>query len=141
MPLKKPSASKPGPKRRAASTVRKKKIAVLKRRLQIQTRQGLHARPAALFAQVANRFESSIRVKKGRRVVDGKSIMGLLTLAAASGSMLDVSIEGPDSQEALRALEQVVARREVPTLVTVVRHPTAPSGSTKRRLDGAAGSS
>ena len=50
--------------------------------LTVVHRQGLHARPAALFVQQAKRFDSRVTVKKGRKIVDGKSIMGLLTLAA-----------------------------------------------------------
>lgn len=116
-------------KSKSAGKSRRKTAAskgVLVRRLQIRTRQGLHARPAALFVQVANRFRAVIRVRKGRREVDGKSIMGLLTLAAAKGSALMVIVKGPDAAEALRALEQVVSRTEVPALVTVVKHGPGP---------------
>ena len=95
---------------------------MLKKKLHIRSRQGLHARPAALFAQVANRFKAAIRVKKGRREVDGKSIMGLLTLAAARGSAIEITIQGMDAEEALYALEQLVCRTEPPTVITVVRH-------------------
>lgn len=88
----------------------------------IRNHQGLHARPAALFVQVANRFESSIRVRKGRRVVDGKSIMGILTLAAGRGSVIEVRIEGPDANEALYALQQIVSHFDTPVVVTLIKH-------------------
>lgn len=95
---------------------------LLKRRLHVRSRQGLHARPAALFAQVANRFKSIIRVRKGRREVDGKSIMGLLTLAASRGSTIELSTHGADAEDALRALEQLICRTEPPAVITVLRH-------------------
>lgn len=95
---------------------------VLKKRIHIRSRQGLHARPAALFVQVANRFRSTIRVRKGRQEVDGKSIMGLLTLAASRGSTLEVTLEGSDAADALYALEQMISRSEPPAVVTIQRH-------------------
>ena len=70
--------------------------------------QGLHARPAALFVQVAKRFHSRITIKKGRKIVDGKSIMGLLTLAARQGSRISIIADGPDSQEALDQLTRLL---------------------------------
>ncbi len=88
----------------------------------MRSRQGLHARPAALFAQVANRFKSIIRVRRGKHEVDGKSIMGLLTLAASRGSTIEVTTQGTDAEDALRALEQLICKTEPPTVVTVVRH-------------------
>ena len=94
----------------------------LKKKLHIRSRQGLHARPAALFVQVANRFRSAIRVRKGRREVDGKSIMGLLTLAASRGSTIEVTIQGSDAPEAMRALEQLVCRTEPPAVITILKH-------------------
>lgn len=71
-------------------------------------RQGLHARPAALFVQQAKRFVSKVTVKKGRKSVDGKSIMGLLTLAAHQGSRISILADGPDAGEALDQLIEVV---------------------------------
>lgn len=94
----------------------------LKKRLHVRSRQGLHARPAALFAQVANRFKSLIRVKKGRHEVDGKSIMGLLTLAASRGTTIELTTQGADAEEAMNALEQMICRTEPPAVITVVRH-------------------
>jgi len=71
-------------------------------------RQGLHARPAALFVQLANRFTSRITVKKGRKSVNGKSIMGLLTLAAKQGSRISIVVDGPDALDALERLTRLV---------------------------------
>ena len=73
-------------------------------------RQGLHARPAALFVQLAKTFQSRITVKKGRKVVDGKSIMGLLTLAAGRGARIVVLTDGPDAAEALERLVELVTK-------------------------------
>lgn len=94
----------------------------LRKRLHVRSRQGLHARPAALFAQVANRFKSIIRVRRGKREVDGKSIMGLLTLAASRGSTIEITTQGSDAEDALHALEQLICRTEPPAVITVVRH-------------------
>lgn len=95
---------------------------VLKKKLHIHSRQGLHARPAALFVRVANRFKSTIRVRKGRNEVDGKSIMGLLTLAASRGTAIEVTIQGSDAEDALDALEQLISRSDPPAVVTIQRH-------------------
>ena len=105
---------------------------LLRKKIYIRSHQGLHARPAALFVQVANRFKSKIRVRKGSHVVDGKSIMGLLTLAAERGATLEIIVEGPDGREALHALEQLISHRDVPAVVTVVRHRST-DGSTSKR--------
>src|SRR3989338_138802 len=70
--------------------------------------QGLHARPAALFVQLAKTFQSRVTVKKGRKCVDGKSIMGLLTPAAKPGSRISLVIEGPDAQDAREKLSRLL---------------------------------
>ena len=70
--------------------------------------QGLHARPAALFVQLAKQFSSKITVKKGRKIVDGKSIMGLLTLAAGPGSRISIIADGHDATHALERLIELV---------------------------------
>jgi phosphocarrier protein HPr len=71
---------------------------------------GLHARAAARFVHAASAFVSRIRVARGDREMDGKSIMGLLLLGASQGSVITVSADGPDEQEALDALTSLVAR-------------------------------
>ena len=83
-------------------------MAVVKRTVSILHRQGLHARPAALFVQLAKRFASKITVKKGRKIVDGKSIMGLLTLAAGPGARISIVVDGPDATVAMDALIRMV---------------------------------
>jgi phosphocarrier protein len=71
---------------------------------------GLHARAAARFVHAASAFESRIRVARGGREMDGKSIMGLLLLAAAQGTLLTISAAGPDEQHAIDALRALVQR-------------------------------
>ncbi|HUY88498.1 MAG TPA: HPr family phosphocarrier protein [Pirellulales bacterium] len=70
--------------------------------------QGLHARPADLFVKLATRFASRVEIVKDRERVDGKSILALLTLAAAEGTKLSIEAEGPDAAEALDALAALV---------------------------------
>jgi phosphocarrier protein len=79
--------------------------------VQVGNRLGLHARAAAKFVHVANGFQSRISVSKDTTRVDGKSILGLLTLAAGRGSRLRLSAEGEDAQAALRALAELVRGR------------------------------
>lgn len=70
---------------------------------------GLHARAAARFVQLAARFTSQVRVARDARVMDGKSIMGILLLAAPRGTTLTISADGADEQEAVDALTELVA--------------------------------
>ena len=72
--------------------------------------QGMHARPAALFVQLAKRFTSDISITKGRKKADGKSIMGLLTLALEAGSEIRIIADGPDAQEAVERLANFISR-------------------------------
>ncbi len=81
------------------------------KRIEIVNKLGLHARAASKFVKLASTFESEITVRKGERVANGKSIMGLMMLAASRGSTIEVSAEGPDEAEALAAIEALVARR------------------------------
>ncbi len=69
---------------------------------------GLHARAAAQLVQTANRFRSEVLVEKDGMEVNGKSIMGVLTLAAAKGAQITVSVEGDDCEPALTALARVI---------------------------------
>jgi phosphocarrier protein HPr len=71
---------------------------------------GLHARAAARFVQVASQFESTVTVSAGRRSMDGKSILGLLLLAAAHGTELSITADGRDETEAADALAALAAR-------------------------------
>jgi len=78
-------------------------------RVQIVNRLGLHARAAARFVGVAATYESDIRVRFGDQTVNGKSIMGIMMLAAAYGSEIEIIADGPDEDEALQALVDLVA--------------------------------
>lgn len=80
------------------------------RRVRIENRLGLHARPAAEFVKLAGRFKADIHLEKDGMRVDGKSIMGVLMLAAEQGSELVIRGEGRDAKEAVEALEALVAR-------------------------------
>jgi phosphocarrier protein HPr len=84
---------------------------VIKKELDIINRLGLHARAAAKFVHCAGRFESSVQVERSGRRVNGKSIMGVMMLAAACGTSIRVEVNGSDEDEALAALEALVANR------------------------------
>ena len=75
----------------------------------ISNKYGLHARPAAEFVKLANRFSSEIRVRKDDVEVSGKSIMGVMMLAAEHGSSISIVAVGEDADAALEALESLVA--------------------------------
>jgi phosphocarrier protein len=74
----------------------------------IVNRLGLHARPSAAFTQLATRFASEVFLSKGSRRVNGKSIMGVMMLAAAQGSVIGIETEGEDEEEALAALVKLI---------------------------------
>ncbi|HET8701731.1 MAG TPA: HPr family phosphocarrier protein [Nitrococcus sp.] len=85
--------------------------AFLTREIQITNKFGLHARAAARFVSVASRFHSEIRVKHGSKEVNGKSIMGLMMLAARCGTQLIILACGPDAEEALATLSDLINER------------------------------
>lgn len=74
----------------------------------IKNKLGLHARPAAVFVQLANKFESNISVTKGNQTVNGKSIMGILMLEANKGSTVHLTVEGQDSKQAVEELTKLL---------------------------------
>ena len=77
---------------------------MISREATVRNTLGLHARAAARFVHAATQFEAQIRLGRGQRVIDGKSIMGILLLAASRGTTLVVSADGSDEQEAVSAL-------------------------------------
>ncbi|MEA3560231.1 MAG: HPr family phosphocarrier protein [Candidatus Omnitrophota bacterium] len=79
------------------------------KRLVIKNKLGLHARPAALFVQLANKFNCDIIIKKGSQEVNGKSIMGILMLAAGKGSRIFIRANGLDAQNAIDELGQLLS--------------------------------
>jgi phosphocarrier protein len=80
-------------------------MALKEQEFKVKNRLGLHARPAALFVQTTSRFKSSVKVRRGDQEVDGKSIMGLMMLAAEEGAVLTVIADGPDEVDVLAALQ------------------------------------
>ena len=81
------------------------------RELVIGNKLGLHARPAAMFVRVANRFSADIQVEKDGEEINGKSIMGLMLLAAGCGSRLKVTATGADAADMIKSLEELIARK------------------------------
>ena len=82
----------------------------LQKKIIINNSSGLHARPAALFVQIANKYDSEVILRKGIQEVNGKSIMGIMMLAAEHGSEIVIQIEGDDAQEALKELEDFLKK-------------------------------
>lgn len=70
--------------------------------------QGLHARPADLIAKLSSRFQSTVELVKGHERVDGKSILTIMTLAAAAGTRLSIEAAGPDAQQAVDAVADLI---------------------------------
>lgn len=83
----------------------------LTKELTISNKLGIHARPAAVFVKTANRFASEILVEKDGEKINGKSIMGLMMLAAGPGSKLILHVRGDDAHQAIEELEALVARK------------------------------
>ncbi|HEX8678397.1 MAG TPA: HPr family phosphocarrier protein [Chthoniobacterales bacterium] len=81
----------------------------IEKEVTIVNRLGMHARPAAMFVRIASRYRSEIWVEKEGEQINGKSIMGLMMLAAGQGSKLRIRCEGPDAERALEELEQLIA--------------------------------
>jgi phosphocarrier protein HPr len=84
---------------------------VIEREIAIQNRLGLHARAAAKFVQMASRFKSAVKIRKNGEEVDGKSILGILLLAASQGPRIVIAVEGVDEKDAFAAVEDLIARR------------------------------
>jgi phosphocarrier protein len=83
---------------------------VIERDVAIRNRLGLHARAAAKFVQTASRFQSEIKIRKNGEEVDGKSILGLLLLAASQGTQITIAVYGEDEAAAFAAVEDLIAR-------------------------------
>ncbi len=81
---------------------------MIEKQMTISNRLGLHARAAAKFVQLAGRFRASITLSKDGQMVDGKSILGILTLAAAQGTNLALRADGEDESEAVAALVELI---------------------------------
>lgn len=83
----------------------------------IKNKQGLHARPAAMFVQIANKYNSEITIVKGRQKVNGKSIMGIMMLAAGAGSKVTIIANGDDADAAATALERLLQTDDIDEFV------------------------
>jgi phosphocarrier protein HPr len=94
--------------RRSAQTGRGQKV---EKEITIVNRLGLHARPAAMFVRIASRFRCEIWVEKEGEQINGKSIMGLMMLAAGQGSTLLIRCEGPDADKAMEELEELIIKK------------------------------
>jgi phosphocarrier protein HPr len=81
------------------------------REIPIVNRLGLHARPAAMFVRIASKFRCEVWVAKEGEEVNGKSIMGLMMLAAGQGSKLLIRCEGPDADQAINEIEELIKSR------------------------------
>ncbi len=81
---------------------------MLEKQFTISNRQGLHARPAAMFVKISNRFQCEVWVTKDGEQVNGKSIMGLMILAAEEGAKIDISTDGADEKKALESLGALI---------------------------------
>jgi len=89
-----------------------KNMPLIKKKLIVKNKQGLHARPAAMFVQIANKFDSRITVSRDNEEVNGKSIMGILLLGAEKGSTIIIEAEGDDAHIAIIELEKIVSSEE-----------------------------
>ncbi len=81
------------------------------KKIEIKNRLGLHARAAALLVQMINQFAADVKFSKDGQVVDGRSIIGVLSLGAAKGSKVRVQASGRDAHEAMRAIEELIENK------------------------------
>lgn len=87
-------------------------MVLIKKKFIVKNKQGLHARPAALFVQVANKFDARITVRRNDETVNGKSIMGILMLGVEKGMPIIVEAEGSDAHLAILELEKIISTEE-----------------------------
>jgi phosphocarrier protein len=84
---------------------------MLEHRMTIRNKLGLHARAAVKFVNLSNRFVASVKIVKDGSEIDGKSILGILTLAATQGSEISLLVAGKDEEAALKALSELINNR------------------------------
>ncbi|MGD2278808.1 MAG: HPr family phosphocarrier protein [Candidatus Omnitrophota bacterium] len=80
----------------------------IKKEIVVKNKTGLHARPAAIFVQIANKYDSDITIIKDDQEVNGKSIMGILMLAAEKGSRITIVADGEDAEKAVEELSEIL---------------------------------
>jgi catabolite repression HPr-like protein len=83
---------------------------MIEKKIIVGLAQGLHARPATEFVKVASSFNSEIKIEKGKRKVEGKSILGVMSLAVAKGDEITLFADGSDEESAIAALEAILVR-------------------------------
>ena len=81
---------------------------MIEKRIIIKNKLGLHARAASKFVNLANRFKSKVKIIKNNDEIDGKSILGILTLAATQGTEIILRVEGEDEEKAIKALKNLI---------------------------------
>ncbi|MFH2049123.1 MAG: HPr family phosphocarrier protein [bacterium] len=81
---------------------------MLRQTATIKNKYGLHARPSAALVSTASKFQSEVLISKDGHPINGKSIMGVMTLAAEKGSVLTIEVNGPDEAEALKAIIDII---------------------------------
>ena len=86
---------------------------LIQREVTIKNAQGLHARPAALFVQIASKYNSEVSISKDGEKVNGKSIMGILTLGAHRDSKVILEAEGDDAQQLIDELEALLSKENI----------------------------
>jgi phosphocarrier protein len=84
---------------------------MIEREIEVVNTLGLHARPASMLVKLTTQFESDIYISKDSDQVNGKSIMGIITLAAGKGARLRFTIDGPDAEEAIARIEELFASK------------------------------
>ena len=82
---------------------------MIRKVLEVNNKEGLRARAAAIFVQTASKFQSLIIIEKGNKKINAKSIMGVLSLGVVQGENIHISADGADEKEALKALQELVA--------------------------------
>lgn len=82
---------------------------MLQQEIILENKLGFHARPASLFAQTASKFKSEVFIEKDGKKINGKSILGLMTIGIPSGAKINILVEGEDEKEALQELLKLFA--------------------------------
>ena len=85
----------------------------IKKEVIIQNAQGLHARPAAMFVQIASKYDSQVTLEKGNERVNGKSIMGILTLGAQRNTRIMIEVDGSDAEPLIKELEELLNKEHL----------------------------
>ncbi len=85
---------------------------MIEKKVIVQLKTGLQARPAALFVQAANRFKSEVYIEKDGKIVNAKSIMGVMSLAVASGTEIGIRADGNDENQAVESLSGFVSKED-----------------------------